>query len=108
MNKMFKIVNAFALQVGEELNKEIVAIRVFNNCLVLYFTKGSCRFYSKKNIDWGNTGTCYFITNNFNRLTISKRLEEQYEFLINWTIEYINANYVERLWLAIEYNIKYK
>lgn len=107
MKRIFKIANALALKIQEETGKEVIAIRVFNNCLCLYFAKGSCRFYSKQGLDWGSNNLCYFITNNFNKNKLSIRLVEQYTNLINWTEEYINSNYIQRLWLNIEYSIKY-
>jgi hypothetical protein len=99
--------NAWASNMQDKINKEVIAIRVFHNCLCVYFKQGSCRFFSKEGLDWGITGSIYFITNNFNINNISTRLLEQYKSLIMWTAEYINANYVRRLWLQLEYKIKY-
>lgn len=107
MNRVFRMVNAKALNIEEEINKEVIAIRVFHNCLCIYFKKGSCKFFSKEGLDWGVTGAIYFVTNKFNISSMSKRLVEQYESLIKWTAEYVDASYIRRLWLQLEYKIKY-
>lgn len=107
MKRIFKIANTLAKTIQEETGKEVIAIRVFTNCLCIYFAKGSCKFYSKKGLDWGSPNLCYFITTNFNKNKISNRLIEQYNNLINWTEEYINSSYIQRLWLNLEYSIKY-
>lgn len=107
MNRLFKRLNILVKQVKEETGKEVVAIRVFDNCLCLYFAKGSCRFYSKQGLNWGKVGAIYFPTDTFNRNSFSKRLVEQFNNLIGWTEEYISANPIQRLWLLTEYRIKY-
>ena len=104
---MFKKINKFAKQVGEELGRTITGIRVMANCLLLYFDKGSCRFYSKKGMQWGNIGTMYIVPCNFNRETITKRMWVQFEDLIKWTEQWIHASFTERLWLRIEYNMRF-
>lgn len=107
MNRILKAANAKAILIEKETGKEVIAIRVFHNCLCIYFTKGSCRFFSKEKLDWGFTGAIYFVTNNFHKTKLSKRLVEQYNNVINWTSEYIEASYVQKLWLQLEYKIKY-
>lgn len=106
--KIFDIANNFAKIVEEETHKEVVAIRVFTNCLCVYFTKGNgCRFYSKQTINWGKVGTCYFITNAFNKAQVPFKLTQEYTHLLNWTEEYTFSNYLEKVWLKLEYKIKY-
>jgi len=107
MTKIFKLVNALALTISQETGKEVIAIRVFSNCLCIYFLKGSCRFCSKHSIYWGEPGNCYFTTSNFNALNASPKLKQQFGNLLTWTEEYINANYIQKMWLILEYNIKY-
>ena len=99
--------NQLALQIKEELGKEIVGVRVMTNCLLLYFRGGVTRFYSKKNQDWGAVGSMYFVTEGFNRESLSNRLWEQFKSLIEWTEYWVHANVIERAFLILEYNIKY-
>lgn len=47
--------------VRRELNRVVTRVRVFTNCLLLYFENGSPRFYSKKGENWGDTGSDYFV-----------------------------------------------
>lgn len=107
MNRVFRMANQLSTTIEEETNREVIAIRVFHNCLCMYFKKGGCKFFSKQSKDWGVTGSVYFITNKFSLQNMTQRLLDQYTPLITWTSEYINANRVQRLWLQLEYKIKY-
>jgi hypothetical protein len=107
MNRLFRMVEAKAQLIKEATGKEVIAIRTFNNCLCVYFLTGGCRFFSKDKLDWGKNDKVYFITKEFNTLKVSKRLFEQYNCLITWTSHYIESGYPEKLWLQLEYNIKY-
>lgn len=106
-SRVFRMANELSLGIEEESGKEVIAIRVFHNCLCMYFKKGSCKFYSKRGLDWGFTGAIYFITNKFSLVNIPQKLLEEYKNLIMWTSEYANANRIQKLWLQLEYKIKY-
>ena len=102
-------INKLAKEIKKELNKNLVAVRVFSNCLLLYFDKGRVRFYSKKNKDWGNVGTVFFVTENFNVDKLSKTLRKRHTELIKWTTEYVESHCdIARLWLYLQYHIRYE
>lgn len=107
MKKILENLNKMSEDLLEKTGNRIVAVRIFSNCLCVYFDKGSCRFYSKKNFDWGKVGKIYFSTFNFERKDISKKLWEEFENLIKWYEEWKGASYIHRLHLLLEYNIKY-
>jgi hypothetical protein len=107
MNRIFRMAEAKADLIEEASGKEVIAIRTFNNCLCVYFLKGGCKFFSKDKLDWGKNDKVYFITKKFSIKKMSSRLIEQFNPLINWTSEYIESGYPEKLWLQLEYNIKY-
>lgn len=107
MNR-FKKLNQLAQHLLATTGRKLVAAKVFANCLLLYFEKGSCRFYSKKGFNWGNVGSIIFTTVEFCRKSISKTLWQRHETLIKWHEEWANAtNFVHRWGLMIEYNMKY-
>lgn len=100
-------VNEFARKVKEESNKTVVAVRVFTNCLCVYFDNGATKFYSKMQQAWGNVGNVYFVTQTFNRKFLPARLVEEFRSLVEWTQYWVDGK-SNRLWLTLEYNIKHK
>lgn len=109
MRKTLNNINKLYSKVLNELGKQVVGVRVFANCLLLYFEKGSCRFYSKMGLDWGSIGSLYFVSNNLHTETITNKFYEEYEALINWYEEYTNTNNIfYKLWLMLVYNIKFE
>lgn len=60
--KLITRISKLIKTVKQELNRVVTRVRVFSNCLLLYFENGSPRFYSKKGEDWGSTGSDYFVT----------------------------------------------
>jgi hypothetical protein len=107
MRRLLKQTNEFAREVERELGKNVVAVRVFDNSLLLYFDKGSCEFYSKSGLDWGSVGHIYFVTTNFNVDKLSARLKEQYNTLIQWTKDYVEGNIISRFLLTLQYTTQY-
>jgi hypothetical protein len=100
-------VNLLAKQIKKELGRNLIGVRVFHKCLLLYFSKGRTRFYSKNGQDWGKADTMYFVTVNFNLENINTKLWQQYRDLITWTSLWVEASAVRKWWLYLEYNIKY-
>lgn len=107
MKKILNELNKLASDLLEKTGRKVVSAQVFTNCLCLYFEKGGCKFYSKKGFDWGSVGSMYFTTLDYSRKSISKKLWAEYESLIKWYEEWNSASHVRRLWLLLEYNIRY-
>ena len=104
---MFNKINDLAKRIKEELGQVVLAIRVYSNCLLLYFKSGAVRFYSKRNKDWGRVGKIFFVTVNFNPQNLSKKLREEFKELIEWTKRWVEASSLSKLILNLEYNIKF-
>ena len=107
MNKILRRLNKLAEDLLEKTGRKVVAARVFTNCLCLYFENGATKFFTKKGFDWGSVGRVYFTTVNYTRKAISAKLWKEHESLIKWYEEYQSATRVRRLWLLMEYNIRY-
>jgi len=105
--KILNKVNKFARQLKSKLNKKVVAVRVFTNCLCVYFDNGLTKFFSKMNQTWGNTGNIYFVTDNFQKENLPSKLIEEFYDLIQWTEYWVHGT-TNKLWLRLEYNIKFK
>ena len=103
-----KKVNKLAIRLKKEFNKRVVAIRVFTNCLCLYFQNGGTRFYSKMNQAWGKVGNIYFVTYEFNKDSVPSKLANEFHELFNWAQQWSVANFASKLWLTLEYNLKYE
>lgn len=107
MKKILSELNKLAKKLLKLKGRKLVGARVFTNCLCLYFSTGGCLFYSKKGFNWGTVGSMYFTTLDYNRQDISIKLWDEHESLIKWYEEWDSASYARRLWLLMEYNIRY-
>lgn len=107
MKRTIEKLNNIAETFYEKTGRKVIAAQVFTNCLCLYFNKNGCRFFTKKGFNWGSVGSVYFVTINYSRESISKKLWSKHESLIKWFEEWSDATYVRRLWLMVEYNIRY-
>jgi len=105
--KILDKIDKLAIKVEQEIGKKVKAVRVFTNCLCLYLENGATRFYSKMNQAWGKTGNVYFVTKNFSKDTLPKSLRREFKSLIEWTQYWVEGT-ASKLWLTLEYNIKYK
>lgn len=103
---MIKQIKALVSRVKQELGKTVVTVRVFSNCLLLYFENGATRFYSKLGLNWGSIGKVYFVPET-SKEVFSQRLIEQYAPLIEWHEAYYSTNnWLYKLWLILVYNTR--
>lgn len=77
--KIIKRIQDLVKTVKQELNKVVIGFRVFTNCLLLYFENGATRFYSKKGLDWGATGSMHFASNKLDLTGLSDKLNRAYD-----------------------------
>jgi len=105
--RILRRVNEFAHKVRENLGKKVVAVRVFTNCLCVYFENGATRFFSKMNMSWGKVGSVYFVTDYFRRESLPSKLSKEFQGLIEWTQYWVDGT-ANKLWLTLEYNIKHR
>ena len=95
---MIKQTNKLAEKLHKETGKVLIGVRVFDNCLLCYFSNNSGRFVSKDGEYWGETGLFYIPSVNYSRSNITLKIAEQFPSVVRWMDDYVNSNRITK-WL---------
>ena len=95
---MVEQANALAQQLKHETGKTLIGIRVFDNCLLCYFSNHSGRFVSKNGFNWGPVGSFYIPSINYSKETIPNKILDEFPNVIRWVEDYLQGNFITK-WL---------
>lgn len=93
---MIRHINALAKRLNKETGKTLIGVRVFDNCLLCYFDKNSCRFISKEGFNWGPIGSFYIPTTTYSKNKMTHRIQKQFPNVVKWVDKYVNSDLITR------------